>query len=80
MQAMTLAYTLAIVVSLAAYALMGGVDLRLRIALSLSIFIGVVVIATWLIVWVGDEARPGSVDVPSTAPASDSSASKPGSG
>jgi hypothetical protein len=65
---MTLAYIFAIAVSLAAYALMSGLDLRLRIALSAGIFVSVVVVVTLLVVRVGDEARPGSVEVPSAAP------------
>lgn len=68
MWTMTLACILAIAVSLAAYALMSGLDLRLRIALSAGIFVSVVVVVTLLVVRVGDEARPGSVEVPSAAP------------
>jgi hypothetical protein len=79
MRAVTLAYILAIGLSLGAYALMGGLDLRLRIGLSLGFFVGVVVVATSMVVRVGDEARPGSTEVPPTAPERDFSASKPGS-
>lgn len=61
---MTLVYFLAIIVSLAAYAFTGRVDMRLRFGLSLCIFIGIVAFTTWVLVGVGDRARPGSVDVP----------------
>lgn len=64
---MTLVYTVAIVLALAAYALMGRLDLLPRVALSLGIFVGLVAVATWLIARVGDDARPGSVEVPSAA-------------
>lgn len=70
---MMLVFILAIVVSLTAYAFMGGVDMRLRIGLSLCIFIGLVAVTTFVLIRVGDEARPGSVNVPASAPERNSS-------
>ena len=74
---MTLVYTVAIVLALAAYALMGRLDLLPRVALSLGIFVGLVAVATWLIARVGDDARAGSVEVPSAASATNSSIPSP---
>jgi len=64
---MTLAYVVAVLMSLAAYAVMGRFDMRLRVGVSVGIFICLVVLATWLVMRVGDEARPGSVEVPSAS-------------
>lgn len=65
---MILAYIVAVLISLAVYAVMGGVDMRLRIGVSLCLLICLVALATWLVARVGDEARPGSVEVPSAVP------------
>lgn len=70
---MMLAFILAILVSLVAYAFMGGIDLRLRIGLCICIFIGVVAVAMWVLLRFRDDARPGSVEVTACAPESDSS-------
>ena len=74
---MTLAYVLAVIVSLAVYAVMGRFDMRLRIGVSLGLFICLVALVTWWIAQVGDEARPGSVEVPSAGVDRDPPASRP---
>ena len=74
---MTLAYVVAVLISLAAYAVMTGFDLRLWIGVSLGLLICLVALATWLVARVGDEARPGSVEVPSAVSEREPSASKP---
>ena len=72
---MTLAYVVVVLISLAVYAVMGGVDMRLRIGISLGLLVCLVVLVTWVIARVGDEARPGSVEVPSAVSASEPHAS-----
>ena len=72
---MTLAYVVVVLISLAVYAVMGRFDMRLRIGVSLGLFICLVALVTWWIAQVGDEARPGSVEVPSAVSASEPHAS-----
>jgi hypothetical protein len=62
---MTLDFIVAVLISLAVYAAMGAFKMRLRIGVSLAVFICLVALMMWVVVLVGDEARPGSVVVPS---------------
>ena len=74
---MTLVYVVAVLVSLAVYAVIGGFDARLRIGVSLGVLICLVALATWWVARAGDEARPGSVEVPSAASDREPPASRP---
>ena len=74
---MTLVYVIAAVIAFATYLVMGGYDMRLRWCISVGLFICLVALATWIIVRVGDEARPGSTEVKSVVPGQDDHA--PGS-
>ena len=77
MRAVTLSYVLAAVVALVVFLAMSGTDARLRIGVAVGLFIGVAALATWAVVHVGDEARPGSGEVKSITAGQDSPASGP---
>ncbi|MBV8620954.1 MAG: hypothetical protein JOY84_18980 [Curvibacter sp.] len=72
---MTLAYVVAALIALAVYLAMGGSDMRLRIGVAVGLFICIAALATWVVMRVGDEAAPGSVEVESIAPGQAPSAS-----
>lgn len=61
---MILAYLITFLISLAVYFFMGSVNMRLRIGISLCLFIFLAAAVTWYVVRVGDMARPGSVEIP----------------
>lgn len=72
---MTVAYVLAALVALVAFLTMGGSDMRLRVGVAVGLFICIAAAAIWFVVRVGDEARPGSVEVKSIAPGKEPPAS-----
>lgn len=72
---MTVAYVLAALVALVAFLAMGGSDMRLRAGVAVGLFICIAAAVTWFVVRVGDEARPGSVEVKSIAPGQEPPAS-----
>jgi hypothetical protein len=74
---MTVAYVIAILAALAAFAVLRGIDMRLRLGVSVGILICLVALTTWLVSHVGDQARPGSVEVPWKSADSEPPASKP---
>jgi predicted Co/Zn/Cd cation transporter (cation efflux family) len=72
---MTLAYVIAAFIAVVAFLAMGGSDVRLRIGVAVGIFICIAALATWVVMRVGDEAPPGSVEVKSISPGQDPPAS-----
>ena len=60
---MTLAYLGAVLAALVVYVLMAGFDMRLRVGISVGVFVCLAAVATWYVLRVGDAARPGSVEV-----------------
>lgn len=72
---MTLAYVVAALIAISVFLAMGGADTRLRNGVAVGLFICIAALATWVVTRVGDEARPGSVEVKSIAPGQDPPAS-----
>lgn len=74
---MTLIYITAALISLLAYAAMRAIGLRGRVWLPLGIFVFLAALATWLRSGIGDDARPGSIEVQTSVPGAEPTASKP---
>lgn len=60
---MTLVYVVIALIALVVFLSMGRSDPLLRVGVSVGLFLCISVLATWVITLVGDEARPGAVEV-----------------